>query len=68
MLGAPADVERVSSHGGQIGLCLKSSGTSTSGLVRTSAVAVAVSGTRWNGLAFFGLTGKGRKEQHRAEE
>jgi hypothetical protein len=26
-----------------------------------SAVAVAVTGTRWNGLAFFGLTGK----QHR---
>ncbi len=33
-----------------------------------SAVAVAVTGTRWNGLAFFGLTGKGRKEHHRAEE
>ena len=33
-----------------------------------SAVAVAVTGTRWNGLAFFGLTGKRRKEQHRAEE
>ena len=33
-----------------------------------SAVALAATGTRWNGLAFFGLTGKGRKEQHRAEE
>jgi len=33
-----------------------------------SAIAVAVTGARWNGLAFFGLTGKGRKEQHRAEE
>ena len=26
-----------------------------------SAIAVAVTGTRWNGLAFFGLTGKGAK-------
>ncbi|MGB9459110.1 MAG: DUF2924 domain-containing protein [Bryobacteraceae bacterium] len=33
-----------------------------------SAVALAATGTRWNGLAFFGLTGKGRKEQHREEE
>ena len=36
-----------------------------------SAIAVAVTGTRWNGLAFFGLTGKtlGKaKEQRRAEE
>jgi len=33
-----------------------------------SAVALAATGTRWNGLAFFGLTGKGRKEHHRAEE
>jgi hypothetical protein len=33
-----------------------------------SAIAVAITGTRWNGLAFFGLTGKGRKEQHRARE
>lgn len=33
-----------------------------------SAIAVAVTGTRWNGLAFFGLTGKGRKERSRAEE
>ena len=33
-----------------------------------SAVAVAVTGTRWNGLAFFGLTGKGRKEHHHAQE
>jgi len=36
-----------------------------------SAIAVAVTGTRWNGLAFFGLTrpasGK-RKEQPRAEK
>jgi len=32
-----------------------------------SAIAVAVTGTRWNGLAFFGLTGKGRKERSRAE-
>jgi hypothetical protein len=36
-----------------------------------SAVAVAVTGTRWNGLAFFGLTrpaGGKRKEQPRAEK
>ena len=33
-----------------------------------SAVALAATGTRWNGLVFFGLTGKGRKEQHHAEE
>ena len=33
-----------------------------------SAVAVAVTGTRWNGLAFFGLTGKGRKEPLHAEK
>ena len=33
-----------------------------------SAVALAATGTRWNGLAFFGLTGKGRKEQSHAEE
>jgi hypothetical protein len=33
-----------------------------------SAVALAATGTRWNGLAFFGLTGKGRKEQRHAEE
>ncbi|MGB9455630.1 MAG: DUF2924 domain-containing protein [Bryobacteraceae bacterium] len=33
-----------------------------------SAVALAATGTRWNGLAFFGLTGKGRKERSRAEE
>ena len=26
-----------------------------------SAIAVAVTGTRWNGLAFFGLTGKGKE-------
>jgi Protein of unknown function (DUF2924) len=32
-----------------------------------SAIAVAVTGTRWNGLAFFGLTGKGRKESRHAE-
>ena len=35
-----------------------------------SAIAVAVTGTRWNGLAFFGLTGKAgarRKEQRRAD-
>ena len=33
-----------------------------------SAIAVAITGTRWNGLAFFGLTrpaGRKRKEQHR---
>ncbi len=30
-----------------------------------SAIAVAVTGTRWNGLAFFGLTQ--RKERNRAE-
>ncbi len=33
-----------------------------------SAIAVAVTGTRWNGLAFFGLTGKRRKEHHHAQE
>jgi hypothetical protein len=33
-----------------------------------SAVAVAVTGIRWNGLAFFGLTSKGRKERSHAEE
>ena len=35
-----------------------------------SAIAVAVTGTRWNGLAFFGLTGKersNREERRRAE-
>ena len=35
-----------------------------------SAIAVAVTGTRWNGLAFFGLTrpvGKKRKEQQNAQ-
>jgi Protein of unknown function (DUF2924) len=36
-----------------------------------SAIAVAVTGTRWNGLAFFGLTrpaGAERKERPRAEK
>jgi hypothetical protein len=36
-----------------------------------SAIAVAVTGTRWNGLAFFGLTrltGGDRKEQSRAKK
>ena len=36
-----------------------------------SAIAVAVTGTRWNGLAFFGLTRPAaveRKERTRAEE
>ncbi len=36
-----------------------------------SAIAVAITGTRWNGLAFFGLTrlaGRDRKEQPRAEQ
>jgi hypothetical protein len=36
-----------------------------------SAIAVAITGTRWNGLAFFGLTrpaGGERKERPRAEE
>jgi hypothetical protein len=36
-----------------------------------SAIAVAVTGTRWNGLAFFGLRGKTeskRKEAHRAKQ
>ena len=36
-----------------------------------SAIAVAITGTRWNGLAFFGLTrptGQERKERVRAEE
>ena len=35
-----------------------------------SAIAVAVTGTRWNGLAFFRLTGKAaakRQEQHHVE-
>lgn len=32
-----------------------------------SAVAVAVTGTRWNGLAFFGLTGNGKKEPPHGE-
>ena len=36
-----------------------------------SAIAVAITGTRWNGLAFFGLTGraaKERKEQRHAKK
>jgi len=33
-----------------------------------SAAALAATGTRWNGLAFFGLTGRGRKEQRSAQE
>ena len=36
-----------------------------------SAIAVAVTGTRWNGLAFFGLAhpaGGQRKERHRAKK
>jgi hypothetical protein len=36
-----------------------------------SAIAVAVTGTRWNGLAFFGLTrpaGEERKERPRAKQ
>ena len=36
-----------------------------------SAIAVAITGTRWNGLAFFGLTnaaGGPRKERSRAEK
>ncbi|MGA2716069.1 MAG: DUF2924 domain-containing protein [Bryobacteraceae bacterium] len=36
-----------------------------------SAIAVAITGTRWNGLAFFGLTrpaGGARKERQRAEK
>jgi hypothetical protein len=36
-----------------------------------SAIAVEVTGTRWNGLAFFGLTGRAgrqRKERARAEK
>jgi hypothetical protein len=36
-----------------------------------SAIAVAVTGTRWNGLAFFGLTrpaGGHRKERLRAKK
>jgi Protein of unknown function (DUF2924) len=32
-----------------------------------SAIAVAVTGTRWNGLAFFGLNVVKQKEQRRAE-
>ena len=31
-----------------------------------SAIAVAVTGTRWNGLAFFGLTRPARKERRHA--
>jgi hypothetical protein len=33
-----------------------------------SAIAVAVTGTRWNGLAFFGLTRPARKERRHAEK
>lgn len=33
-----------------------------------SAIAVEVTGTRWNGLAFFGLTGSKRKNKRRAEK
>jgi hypothetical protein len=33
-----------------------------------SAIAVAITGTRWNGLAFFGLTRPARKEQPRAKK
>jgi hypothetical protein len=36
-----------------------------------SAIATAITGTRWNGLAFFGLsrpTGGKRKEQPRAQK
>jgi hypothetical protein len=36
-----------------------------------SAIAVAITGTRWNGLAFFGLTrpaGRDRKERLSAEK
>jgi hypothetical protein len=36
-----------------------------------SAIAVAVTGTRWNGLAFFGLTrtaGKNREERQHAKQ
>jgi len=33
-----------------------------------SAIATAITGTRWNGLAFFGLTRPGRKEQPRAKK
>jgi hypothetical protein len=43
----------------------------TSIYLSLSAIAVAVTGTRWNGLAFFGLTrtaGSRRKEGHRAEK
>jgi len=33
-----------------------------------SAIATAITGTRWNGLAFFGLTRPARKEQPRAKK
>ena len=33
-----------------------------------SAIAVAVTGTRWNGLAFFGLTGRKGKDATNAQE
>ena len=33
-----------------------------------SAIAVEITGTRWNGLAFFGLTRPARKEQPRAKK
>ena len=36
-----------------------------------SAIAVAITGTRWNGLAFFGLTrpaGRNQKERPRAKK
>jgi hypothetical protein len=32
-----------------------------------TAIAVAISGTRWNGMAFFGLTDKTRKERRHAK-
>ena len=33
-----------------------------------SAVAMAITGTRWNGLAFFGLRGPGKKENSRGKK
>ena len=33
-----------------------------------SAIAAAVTGTRWNGLAFFGLTGKANRKEPRSEK
>jgi hypothetical protein len=38
-----------------------SAGAQSSRYTQVSAIASEVTGTRWNGLAFFGLTGERRK-------